>query len=375
MNWRNLDPRPRLKRLLRSESESDGVYSSFELWPATFFYIPMVLQWAGLAIRHHSLTLPTLANPGMQAGGLVGESKFEILSQLGREGNKWVAPYTSFSVGNASGAPSSDLPQALAALETAGIEFPFVAKPDIGCRGAGVRIVRTVAELEEYIAKFPRRERIIFQKLITAKNEAGVFYIRAPGEAKGRIVSVTLKLFPEVVGDGTSTLEELILADMRARRIKDIYLARHGAQRERVLEKGEVFPLVFTGNHCRGAIFQDGRSEITPEMEARFDAISQGMPEFYFGRFDVRYESIEDLRAGKNFWLIEVNGAGSEATHIWDKTTKLRDAYKFLFYQQRTLFEFGAANRKRGYSSVNAFRLLGLAMKQARLGRAYVESS
>ncbi len=99
------------------------------------------------------------------------------------------------------------------------------------------------------------------------------------------------------------------------------------------------------------------------------------MPEFYFGRFDVRYDSLEDLRAGRNFWLIEVNGAGSESTHIWDRTTRLRDAYSFLFFQQRTLFEIGAANRARGFSSVNAFRLLGLALKQARLGRSYVESS
>ena len=170
---------------------------------------------------------------------------------------------------------------------------------------------------------------------------------------------------------GAEMLRDLLLSG----KIKDIDLARHGAQKDRVLDKGEIFPLVFTGNHCRGAIFQDGRSQITPEMEARFDAISQGMPEFYFGRFDVRYDSLDDLRAGRNFWLIEVNGAGSEATHIWDKTTKLRDAYDFLFFQQRTLFEFGAANRARGFSSVNAFRLLGLAMKQARLGRAYLESS
>ena len=375
MTLADLDPRLRLRRWLDKDRPGDAAFSAFELWPARFFYIPMVIQWAALALRYRSLTLPTLANPGMQAGGLVGESKFEILSQLGREGTKWVAPYTSFTVGNASGAPSADLPQALAALETAGIEFPFVAKPDIGCRGAGVRIIRTVADLDHYLTNFPRRERIIFQRLITAKSEAGVFYIRAPGEAKGRIVSVTLKLFPEVVGDGRMTLEQLILADPRAGKIKDIYLARHGAQKDRVLDKGEIFPLVFTGNHCRGAIFQDGRSQITPEMEARFDAISQGMPEFYFGRFDVRYDSLDDLRAGRNFWLIEVNGAGSEATHIWDKTTKLRDAYDFLFFQQRTLFEFGAANRARGFSSVNAFRLLGLAMKQARLGRAYLESS
>ncbi|MDE3122620.1 MAG: hypothetical protein KGK00_12660 [Paracoccaceae bacterium] len=370
-----LDPRPWLGRIFAKGDKGDAAFSPFELWPARFFYIPMIIQWGYLALRYRSITLPTLANPGMEAGGLVGESKFDILSQLGREGKNWVAPYTSFSVGTASGTPSADLPQALAALETAGIEFPFVAKPDIGCRGAGVRIVRTVADLDHYLTNFPRRERIIFQKLITARNEAGIFYIRAPGEPKGRIVSVTLKLFPEVVGDGVSTLEELIEADPRAGKIKDIYLARHGSQRDRVLDKGEIFPLVFTGNHCRGAIFQDGRQHITPEMEARFDAISQGMPEFYFGRFDVRYDSLDDLKAGKNFWLIEVNGAGSEATHIWDKSTKLRDAYEFLFFQQRTLFEFGDANRARGFSSVNAFRLLAMAMKQARLGRSYLESS
>lgn len=370
-----LDPRPRLRRLFRRRGAGEAAFSAFELWPARFFYIPMILQWMGLAVRYRSITLPTLANPGMEAGGLVGESKFAILSQLGREGKKWVAPYTSFSVGTASGTPSADLPQALAALETAGLDFPFVAKPDIGCRGTGVRIIRTVADLDHYLANYPRRERVIFQKLITAKNEAGIFYIRAPGEDRGRIVSVTLKLFPEVVGDGTATLEQLIEADPRAGKIKEVYLARHGAQKDRVLEAGEVFPLVFTGNHCRGAIFKDGRSQITAEMEERFDAIARGMPEFYFGRFDIRYDDIEDLRAGRNFHLIEVNGAGSEATHIWDKTTKLGDAYSFLFFQQRTLFEFGAANRARGFSSVNAFRLLGLAMKQARLGRSYLESS
>ncbi len=374
MTFAEFDPRPRLRRLL-NRTQGESAFSAFELWPARFFYIPMILQWVGLALRYRSITLPTLANPGMEAGGLVGESKFAILSQLGREGNKWVAPYTCFSVGTASGAPSADLSQAIAALETAGLECALGAKPDIGCRGTGVRIIRTIADLDHYLVNFPRRERIIFQKLITAKNEAGIFYIRAPGEERGRIVSVTLKLFPEVVGDGVSTLEKLIEADPRAGRIKDIYLARHGAQKDRVLEDGEVFPLVFTGNHCRGAIFKDGRGQITPQMEERFDAIARGMPEFYFGRFDVRYDDLEELRAGRNFHLIEVNGAGSEATHIWDKTTRLSDAYRFLFFQQRTLFEFGAANRARGFSSVNAFRLLRLALKQARLGRAYLESS
>lgn len=371
--------RPRLRSLWRlvddSRQQADRVFSSFELWPSWFFYLPLAAQWLKLAVRHRSLTLPTLANPGMQAGGLIGESKLDILSQLGREGTEWVAPYTSFVVGLASGAPATDLTQALAVLETAGMEFPFVAKPDIGCRGAGVRVILTIEDLARYLADFPRRERIIFQKLIDLESEAGVFYVRPPGETKGRIISLTLKVFPRVVGDGKSTLKQLIMADPRARRLRQVYLNRHAAHRDRVLAVDEEMSLVFSGNHCRGAVFKDGNAHITPAMEARFDAIARGMPEFYFGRFDVRYSSLEDLKRGENFVLIEANGAGSEATHIWDRQARLRDAYKALFEQLRMAFEIGAANRARGFSTTGLFTVLGLCLKQARLMRRYADPS
>jgi hypothetical protein len=367
----------RLRRLpfASSDRNESGQFSTFELWPSLLFYAPLAVQWAVLALRHRSLTLPTIANPGMQCGGLVGESKSEILDQLGAEGTRYVAPYTTFTTGTGAGAPISDLPQALATLATAGLHYPFVAKPDIGCRGAGVRVIRDESELATYLETYPRHEKLIFQKLIEAPHEAGVFYIRAPGEERGRIVSVTLKVFPEVIGDGESTLEQLILADPRARHLKDIYLKRHAAQKDRVLARGETFRLVFTGNHCRGAIFKDGRAAITPEMTATFDAIARGMPEFYVGRFDVRYENIDDLMAGKNFWMIEVNGAGSEATHIWDKDSSIEDAYKFLFYQQRVLFEFGAMNRRRGFSTITVYSLLKMLFRQNRLVKMYSESS
>jgi len=370
-----LRQRPFRRASSNTPEPADRVFSAFELWPWFLFYLPLAIQWIALAVRHRSLTLPMLANPGMQAGGLVGESKSEILSQLGREGRKWVAPYTCFTVGLAAGAPATDLPQALAALETAGIEFPFVAKPDIGCRGAGVCVIADPDELSRYLADFPRRERIIFQKLIDLDGEAGIFYVRAPGTDWGRIVSVTLKFFPKVVGDGRATLEQLVMADNRARRLKDVYLRRHAAQWDRVLAPGEVFPLVFAGNHCRGAVFCDGNAHITAAMEERFESIARGMPEFYFGRFDVRYASLDDLKRGESFVLIEVNGAGSEATHIWDRNTRLRDAYKALFEQQRMLFEFGAANRARGFSAIRLIPCLRLWLRQFWLTRSYRESS
>lgn len=362
--WRRIRRRP-----------GDRPVSPFEFWPWYLFYLPLAVQWAGLALRHRSVTLPTIVNPAMDMGGLCGEPKSEILSQLGREGTRWLAPYTSLRVGTGSGAPISDLAQARAALDTAGIDYPFVAKPDIGCRGAGVRIVRSEDELTAYIKTFPRGERLIFQKLIEAEGEAGVFYLRAPGETRGRIFSLTLKSFPAVIGDGRRSLEQLIRADPRASRIARTYLSRHAAQRHRVLAPGERFRLVFAGNHCRGAVFRNGAHLVTPEMTARFDSIARGMPDFHFGRFDVRYDDLDDLRNGEGFTIIEVNGAGSEATHVWDKDMTLWRAYAALFEQQRLLFTFAARNRALGYRPVPAWRVVGHYLRQLRLARRYPPSS
>jgi hypothetical protein len=353
----------------------DPAFSNFELWPWYVFYVPLMAQWLGLALRHRSLTLPTVVNPAMNAGGLCGEPKSEILSQFGREGKRWLAPYTSLTVGTGSGAPISDLPQALAALETAGIDFPFVAKPDVGCRGAGVRVVRNTDDLAAYIKGFPRGERVIFQTLVDEEGEAGVFYLRQPGQPTGRIFSLTLKYFPSVTGDGVRTLEQLVLADPRARRIADVYLKRHAAERHRVLAPGERFRLVFSGNHCRGAMFRNGAGDITQAMTARFDAIARGMPDFHFGRFDVRFASLDDLKRGENFTIIEVNGAGSEATHVWDKDMTLREAYATLFEQQRLLFGFAARNRARGYRPIGIYRLFRHYLRQQRLVHRYPSSS
>jgi len=365
-------PAARLRQSLFAPADAaDQVFSTFELWPWYLFYLPLIVQWLALSLRHRGLTLPTIANPCMQAGGLCGESKIEILSQLGREGRKWVAPYTSFKVASASDSPRSNLAQALAALETAGIEFPFVAKPDIGCRGSGVRVIATADDLSAYLGAFPRGERAIFQTLVADEGEAGVFYVRRPGAATGRIFSLTLKYFPFVVGDGRSTLEQLIRNDPRASRIAPIYLRRHARERQRVLASGEMFRLVFAGNHCRGAVFRNGIGHVTPAMTARFDAIALGMPEFYFGRFDVRFASLADFKRGENFTLIEVNGAGSEAVHIWDRTTKLLDAYRTLFEQHRLLFEISAENRRRGFRSMGGWRLLRLYARQMRLMGRY----
>lgn len=355
----------------RNSGASEAVeraLSPFEFAPAALFYFPVAAYWAWLALRHRSFTLPTLANPSITAGGLCSESKVDVLNLFGPSGRACLAPFVSLVVTEDVARTVQD---ALAALEAAGIGFPIVAKPDVGRRGNGVRPVEDVEQLARYISLYPRGRRVVLQKRILYEHEAGVFYVRRPGEAEGKILSLTLKHFPEVVGDGHSTIKALILRDPRAGRVPNLYLPRLKKHLDRVLPAGERFPLVFTGNHCKGAIFEDGRDCITEPLRSRFDRISREMPGFHFGRFDIRFRSLDDLCRGEAFAIVEVNGAGSEATHIWDRRTKLGEAYRALCQQIRMVFEIGAVYRDRGLKPMTGMALLRLFLAERRLMETY----
>ncbi len=107
-----------------------------------------------------------------------------------------------------------------------GLDYPVVVKPDIGCNGTGVRLVRDRAALARYLQAFPPGETVVLQHYVEPPNEAGIFYVRHPDERRGRITSLTIKQPPVVVGDGRSTLRALILADERARLVPHLYLER-----------------------------------------------------------------------------------------------------------------------------------------------------
>lgn len=328
--------------------QSGPALSFFEFWPQQLFYAPMILYWLWLTLKHGGrFALPTAANPTFPMGGWIGESKEAVLSNAGSQARKVVAPYVSFVR-----EPSVPLDHAVRAaaqqVRVAGFTFPFVAKPDKGCRGAGVRRIRNESELASYVEQFPAGERIFLQALVDHEAEAGVFYIRKPGAAHGQIFSLTLKYFPYVYGDGSSTLGELIARDRRAGTLKDIYLPRHAGRQNQVLAPGEAYRIAFAGSHSRGTIFRDGNRYITEFMQRTFDEIAKDIDGFYFGRFDVRFSSIEDLQQGRNFTILECNGAGAEATHIWDRKTSLRTAYRVLMHQYALLWEIGAENVRRG---------------------------
>lgn len=324
--------------------------SFFEFWPAPLFYSVVAVYTAGLALRYGGYTTATVANPKFKNGGVVSESKAQILGQFEGEAKERLAPF--FPVRRA-GPAAQQAAAVLARLPEAGLTLPVVAKPDMGFKGAGVRVVECDAQLTDYLENFPEGADLLIQKLVPDEGEAGVFFIRPPGAHRGHIFSLTLKYFPFVVGDGQSTLRQLILRDHRARRCRRLYFERQAERLDDIVPEAQAVRLVFAGNHARGAIFRDGRALVTEAMTEAFNRVADGIPEFHFGRFDVRFRDIEALRRGEDFTILELNGGTAEATHIWDSRTSLWGAYRTLFEQARALWHIGWANRQRGYKPMS----------------------
>ncbi len=346
----------------RRTAATDRVISPFEFWPGWLFYAPVVTQWILLGLRYGDMSLPTAANPSIETGGLCGESKTEILDQVAGPARDWIAPYVTFIAGQ-------DDPAAMA--ETSGFAWPMVLKPDIGCNGTGVRLVADPQTLRQSVAEFPRGVKLLLQQYIQGPGEAGLFYIRYPDEPHGRLTSVTLKLQPTVVGNGRSTIEQLVRADPRAGRVPQLYLRRLASRIAEVPPAGEVVPLVFTGNHCKGSVFLNGSDIVTPALTERVDQIARAIPNFHFGRVDIRYVSEAALKLGQGFTIIEVNGAGSEATHIWDARCTLREAYASQFAHYRAAWEIGRINRSRGMRPSGLRAMYRLWRLQRRLMASY----
>ncbi len=353
--------------------ESSGkTFSLFEFWPIWLMYLPVAFQWLLLSIRHRSLTLPLLANPELHLSGMVGIPKSSLLEQAIGECEKSILPWFVIQVTNE--AIEIQISLLLVRIEEYQFDFPLVCKPDIGCRGSGVKLVKNVEQLAAYIESYPCGTAIMLQKLSQFEPEAGVFFVKHPHQNQGEIISLALKYMPYVVGDGEHTLLELINLDQRAKQISHLYLERHQAQLNTVIKKGTPYRLVFSASHSSGAIFRDGRSFITPELTHQVNRMMQDLPEFYYGRMDIKFASIDKLIKGEGLEIIEINAASSESLHIWDKNTPLSEAIRSLLSQYRTLFALGHHNRKRGYKTPGVKALLAGLKRERNLKRFYPDT-
>lgn len=302
----------------------------FEFWPPWLFYIPVVPFYIYLSLKHRSAFSPFYANPHIINGGLIGESKWDFLKDLDPK-DPHILP--SFIVQK-----NTEFSVLKKKIEEHGLEYPLIVKPDIGQRGFGVRVVQDDVALAAYLVLSDFE--LLIQRQSKLECEAGIFFVQLPSEQQGFIFSITDKKFPHIIGDGVNSLGNLILKDQRAKVIASTYFARLKEQLDRIPKTGDKIQLTNCGNHCQGAVFLNGEHLRSLALTNEVHRIARQIPGFYFGRFDVRYQNEQSLKNG-HFEIVEVNGAGAEATHIWDRQTSLREAYQTLFKQWSLLFEVG----------------------------------
>jgi hypothetical protein len=305
---------------------------SWEYWPFYIVYLPAYFYWIVLAMRNKSIFFFNASNPTIKNGGMLMESKKEIYDIL----PKGYYPGTLlFKSGNNAAAIIEE-------IKNNHFNYPLIGKPDIGMQGLAVKKLENEADVIAYAQS--SRVDFLIQEFIHLENEVGIFYYRYPGDAKGKISGIVSKEFLTVTGNGTATIEGLLQQDPRFV-LQIPYLKSTSSDLlKKVLSRGEIHLLVPYGNHARGAKFIDATHLVNNNLETAVDELCQKVPGFYFGRLDLRYNTWAELEEGKNISIIELNGAGSEPTHMYDPKHSIFFAWKEIIWHWKILAKISRMN-------------------------------
>jgi hypothetical protein len=300
-------------------------------WPAPIFYIYPVLYYLQLAIKARSLFFYTAINPQWYNSGMKGDSKWNLYQYL----NRCIVPRTILVCKNEA---LPDLPDS---------SFPMVAKPDVGQRGIGVSLVQDEASLKHYADK--HRKNFILQSFSPLPEEWGILYVRYPNQHIGRITSLMKREFWQVIGNGKNTLWELVSAcpiwPLQYHRFK----GNKADWQSHIPMDGEKVMIEPIGNHNRGTEFLDKNALISSKLVYRVEQLVQHIPNFHFGRLDIKINSLEDFLNGGQVHVIEINGFGADPAHIYHKGYPLCDAYRDMLYHIKLGYLIATENKKLGH--------------------------
>jgi hypothetical protein len=311
-------------------------FFNWELWNFYVLYSPIGPVWLWYCIRSWSFWYFSSSNPTIAFGGFHGEGKKEMYDQLPPS----LVPRTIFIM--------HDWPfeEVIKKITETGFTFPFIVKPDIGMKGILFRKIDNEEQLVKYHEKVP--VEYIVQDLVEMPVEVSVFYYRHPAEQKGTVSGFIHKELLQVKGDGMLTLKQLIEKHPRAKFRVEEMQHRHGHRFDRVLPADEIFYLSYAGNHNRGAHFTNLYKEIDDKLLKVFDELSHYTDKFFYGRYDIKTISIEDLKQGKNFLILEFNGCGAEPNHIYDCNMSIWKAYGVILQHWKVLYRISRYNHKNG---------------------------
>ncbi len=329
----------------------------WEYWPMNVVYLPAAFYYLYLSIKAKSLFFFSASNPSIETGGMFFESKSKIFDILPKE-------YLPKTIKISDADSQQEL---LNHFNRNEFNFPIIVKPDRGERGWGVTIVNSIDELLAYKLSHPIDFQL--QEYIDYPIELSIFYFRSPKNEKGILTSITQKELLSVTGDGTSTIEQLIEQKPRALLQYNVLEKQFRSEWNFVLPLGEKKVLVPYGNHVRGALFNDYCHIIDEQLTTVFDEISKKIDGFYFGRYDLRCNSIEELKQGKKIKIVELNGAGAEPAHIYQPGFSFWKAQHVILSHFKMMYEAAKENNKMGtpYMTYQEYKDLKIAEKNYKM--------
>jgi hypothetical protein len=310
--------------------------TNWEYWPSSLFYVPLLPYAFYLALKARSFGFFSAVNPGIEGSGNGLESKYITFKLVPKK-------YRPKSIFVENG---DNLEEILPKIIKNNIGFPLIIKPDIGFRGLLVTKIKDEVELSVYLKRY-NFINLIIQEFVDYKNECGIFYHRIPGEKTGKITSVTLKKYLSVIGDGNSTLSDLIMNNERAKHYSK-YITELNKDRLQIIPKlNEEVVLNMVGNHSKGTQFINGNYLINSELEHFLDELNAKIDGWFYGRIDLKYNNFEELLKGENFIIIEINGIISEPTHIYDASKgSYFKALKSIKNHWKIIYAIGIKNKK-----------------------------
>lgn len=306
----------------------------WEAWHYHLKYLPIAPVWLWYCMKARSFWFFTASNPTITFGGFEGEGKEEIYKQL---------PSGSYPDGILinHGIAFSEVESF---LKDIGLKFPLVVKPDEGMMGYMFRRITNVDALRHYHEIMPMD--YLIQEWVDYPIEVSIFYSRMPDSEKGKVSGFLMKKMPEVSGDGKSTLLQLIQQDTNLQYQLNEISHHHKSRFSMILPADEKFILSYASNRNQGAKLISLSHEIDDKLVAFMDNISADTKHFYYGRFDIKCASIEKLKDGKEFKILEYNGAGAGIQHIYGNGLTLWQACGDILAHWKTLFQISDFNHR-----------------------------
>lgn len=314
--------------------------SHWEYWNSSIIYFPILPYLLFLMLKTRDLFFFISANPGIENGGFTLESKWKIQDQMS---HKYFPKTALISI-------STDLEQVREQVRF--FQFPLYLKPDIGGKGRGVVQIYSPEELSWYHQHCPLD--YLVQEKINYPKEIGVFFIKKPQEKSGYISGIVAKKYIHLIGDGIQTIEELLRENPRYFLQLTRLKKENAGKLQTILKKGKVEIISEIGNHAQGSEFSDCSKRINTKLTGLINELASELEGFYFGRFDIRFNSWEELERGENFAIIEVNGSGSEPTHIYDSSHSLFFAWSEIMrhWKEMSVISQSVNKEKRSKISV-----------------------